>query len=121
MNCLAIRGATSVESNRAEAIVSATRELLERLVEVNDLQQENIISVIFTATPDLDRAYPANAAREIGWVDPALLCMQEMVVDGSLPRCIRVLIHYIGPLPRDQIQHVYLGRAQALRPDLVPV
>jgi chorismate mutase len=119
MICRGVRGATSVDINAAVAIITATRELLERIVAANDLLVEDVISVIFTATPDLDAAYPARAAREMGWMNTPLLCMQEMVVAGSLPRCIRVLVLWNTDLSPDQVQHVYLGRARALRPDLL--
>ncbi len=119
MICRGIRGATGVDINDAVAIITATRELLERIVAANDLLVEDVISVIFTATPDLDAAYPARAAREMSWMNTPLLCMQEMVVAGSLPRCIRVLVLWNTDLSPDQVQHVYLGRARALRPDLL--
>ena len=119
MTCRGIRGAISVEANTPQAIASATRELLERIVAANPLRMEEIASVIFTATPDLNAAYPACAAREMGWVNIPLLCMQEMTVPGSLSRCIRVLVHWNTDLPASQIQHVYLGAAQTLRPDLM--
>jgi len=119
MICRGIRGATSADINAAVAIITATRELLERIVAANDLLVEDVISVIFTATPDLDAAYPACAAREMGWMNTPLLCMQEMVVVGSLPRCIRVLVLWNTDLSPDLVQHVYLGRARALRPDLL--
>lgn len=114
-----IRGASSVDANDADTIVAATRGLLERIVSANDISVNDVASVIFTATPDLDAAYPARAAREMGWVYVPLLCMQEMTVVGSLPRCIRVLVLWNTDRPPDQIRHVYLGRARALRPDLV--
>lgn len=117
MTCRGIRGATSVDANDADAIITATRELLECIVSANDLSVEDVVSVIFTATPDLDAAYPARAAREMGWVHTPLLCMQEMAVAGCLPRCIRVLVHWNTDLPLERIRHVYLGRARALRPD----
>ena len=119
MSCRGIRGAISVEGNSAEAILGATRELLERIVAANKLRAEDIASVIFTATPDLNAAYPARAAREMGWANVPLLCMQEMAVVGSLPRCVRVLVHWNTDLPGDQVHHVYLGEARTLRPDLV--
>lgn len=118
ITCRSIRGATCVEVNAPEAITAATRELLEHIVGANNLSAEDVISVIFTATPDLNAAYPAPAARELGWVDVPLLCMQEMAVAGSLPRCIRVMVFWNTDLPPEQIRHVYLGEARALRPDL---
>jgi chorismate mutase len=118
MTCRGIRGATSVDANDADAIITATRELLECIVSANDLSVEDVVSVVFTATPDLGAAYPARAAREMGWVNTPLLCMQEMAVVGSLPRCIRVLVFWNTDLSSDRVQHVYLGAARALRPDL---
>ena len=119
MGCRGIRGATSVNVNSADAIIVATRELLERIVGANDLKVEDLVSVTFTATSDLDAAYPASAARNMGWVDTPLLCMQEMAVAGSLPRCIRVLVLWNTDRQSNQIRHIYLGRARALRPDLI--
>ena len=119
MTCRGIRGAISVDNNDAEAITVATRELLERIVAANELSVEDAATVVFTATSDLDAAYPAHAAREMGWVNVPLLCMQEMAITGSLPRCIRVLVLWNTDRPPDQIRHVYLGKAHALRPDLV--
>jgi chorismate mutase len=117
MYCRGIRGATTVEENTAEAILTATRELLERIVEANDLKAEEVASVIFTTTPDLTAAFPAKAAREMGWHDWALLDTQEISVPGSLERCIRVLIHWNTERSAAEIRHVYLKGAQALRPD----
>jgi len=118
MTCRGIRGAVCAEANQAEAIIRATRDLLEQLVAANRLTVDDVASVIFTATPDLDAAYPARAAREMGWVRTPLLCIQEMAVTPSLPRCIRVLIHWNTDRTPQQIQHVYLGAARVLRPDL---
>ena len=118
MNCRGIRGATSVEANEAGAIIAATRELLEQMVAANNLAIEDVASVIFTATHDLDADYPARAAREMGWNNVPLLCLQEMTVPNSLPRCIRILILWNTDRTSDQIKHVYLRRASSLRPDL---
>ena len=119
MTCRGIRGAVCAEANDLEAIIRATSDLLERIVAANGVDVDDVASVIFTATTDLDTAYPARAAREMGWVNTPLLCMQEMAVEASLPRCIRVLIHWNTDRDRQEIQHVYLGAARALRPDLV--
>jgi chorismate mutase len=119
MSCRGIRGAISVEGNAKVSITTATRRLLERIVDANNLAIEDVASVVFTATPDLDAAYPARAAREMGWVNVPLLCMQEMAVTDSLPRCVRVLVHWNTDLSPDQIRHVYLGQARTLRPDLI--
>jgi chorismate mutase len=117
MYCRGLRGATTVEENTAEAILIATRELLERIVEANDLKAEEVASVIFTTTPDLTAAFPAKAAREMGWHDLALLDTQEISVPGSLERCIRVLIHWNTERSAAEIRHVYLRGARTLRPD----
>ncbi len=118
MVCRGIRGATTVTENTAAAIKAATRELLERIVTANAVDIADVASVIFTATSDLDAAYPALAAREMGWCHTPLLCMQEMAVPGSLPRCIRVLVHWNTDRAPTDIQHIYLGEAQTLRPDI---
>jgi chorismate mutase len=118
MTCRGIRGAITVEDNKLGAILAATRTLLEQMTAANDLQMEDVAGVIFTATPDLDAAYPARAARELGWVLTPLLCVQEMAVPGSLPHCIRALILWNTDLGPEEIHHVYLGGAKVLRPDL---
>jgi chorismate mutase len=118
MTCRGIRGAVCAEANQADAILEAARTILKRIIEDNHLSSGDVVSAIFTATPDLDAAYPARAARELGWTQVPLLCMQEMTVAGSLPRCVRVLIHWNTDRPQDEIRHVYLGEARALRPDL---
>jgi chorismate mutase len=117
MYCRGIRGATTVEENTAEAILAASRELLELIVEANDLKVEDIASAIFTTTPDLTTAFPARAAREMDWQGVALLDVQEILVPGSLERCIRVLIHWNTEKSAAEIKHVYLKGARALRPD----
>lgn len=117
MTCRGIRGATTVEENTQEAILSRTRALLEQIAAANALDPADVASAIFTVTPDLDAVAPARAAREMGWTDVPLLCMQEMRVPGSLPMCIRVLIHGNTDLKQNQIHHIYLGGARVLRPD----
>jgi len=106
-----------VEKNTAEAILAATRELLELIVEANDLKVKDVASAIFTTTPDLTAAFPAKAAREMGWRDVALLDAQEIPVPGSLERCVRVLIHWNTEKSAAEIRHVYLRGARTLRPD----
>ena len=118
MSCRGVRGAIGVDGNNAESILAATRELLEHIVAANGLHAGDLAGVVFTATSDLDAAYPARAARDMGWVDVPLLCTQEMRVAGSLPRCIRVLLLWNTERSAAQIRHVYLGRARVLRPDL---
>ena len=117
MHCRGIRGATTAEENTAEAILAATRELLVLIVEANDLRVEDVASVIFTTTSDLTAAFPAKAAREMGWRDVALLDAQEIPVPGSLERCIRVLIHWNTDKRQDEVVHIYIKGANALRPD----
>ena len=117
MHCRGIRGATSVKENTAEAILTAARDLLVLIVKANDLEAEDVASVIFTTTPDLTAAFPAKAAREIGWRDVALLDAQEIPVPGSLEKCIRVLIHWNTEKSTAEIKHVYIKGARSLRPD----
>ncbi len=116
--CRGVRGATTVETNTAEAILNATTELLQTMVEANGIEQERVASVLFTTTMDLNAAFPAVAAREIGWTDIALLNAHEMAVPGALPRCIRILLHLNTERTAKQIRHIYLREATKLRPDL---
>ena len=118
MSCRGIRGAITVEADSAAAILAATRELLVQLVRANDLALQDLASAIFTVTPDLTAAFPAQAARELGWHQVALLDAQEIPVPGSLARCIRVLIHWNTDKQPEEIQHAYLGGAAGLRSDL---
>lgn len=119
MICRGIRGAICAKANEVDAILTATHQLLSQIVAQNELSVDDVGSVIFTVTPDLDAAYPARAARGMGWTKVPLLCLQEMAVEGNLARCIRVLIHWNTDRRPDQIRHVYLGQARALRPDLI--
>ncbi len=115
-----IRGAISVPRDLPEAISAATRELLCSILAANPgLRPEDLASVFFTVTEDLHSAYPALAARELGWGSVPLMCAQEIPVPNSLPRCIRVLLHWNTDLPQSEIRHVYLGEAVTLRPDLI--
>lgn len=114
--CRGIRGATTVESNAREEILAATTELLQQLIERNNLHPDQIASVIFTATDDLDAEFPAVAARSLGWEATALICAREIPVPGSLRKCIRVLIHVNTTCSAAEIQHVYLREAISLRP-----
>lgn len=113
-----IRGATTVTENTREAILEATSELLDAMVRANDIDREHIASAFFTTTPDLNAEYPAVAARDAGWTDVPLLCGHEMSVPGGLPRCLRLLMHVNTERALDEIQHIYLRDAVALRPDL---
>jgi chorismate mutase len=113
----ALRGATSVQRNDAQDILDATTELMKAIVERNALAPENVVSCIFTATNDLNAEFPAVAARALGFDRVPLLCAREIPVPRSLPRVIRVLIHYYAEEGHSS-QHVYLGDAVALRADL---
>ena len=117
MKLYAIRGAITVSKNNEQEILLKTKNLLTNLVEKNELELQDIISIIFTATRDIDAVYPAVAARELGMTSIPLTCCQEMHVEGSLPLCIRVLMHVQLEEER-KIHHVYLGKAKLLRPDL---
>ncbi|MCY4060924.1 MAG: chorismate mutase [Chloroflexi bacterium] len=113
-----VRGATTVEQNSRRAIMDATQELLGEMIAANGIAEEDVASVLFTATPGLDAAYPAGAARELGWTRTALMGFQEAHVIDGLQHCVRVLIHWNTDKPMDQIQHVFLRDAIVLRPDL---
>lgn len=120
MSIRGLRGAITVDEDCADAVLSATRELLLAILEANPtLEPEDIASVFFTLTDDLRSVYPAQAARELGWEDVPLMCAQEIPVQGSLPTCIRVMIHWNTSLVQKDVHHVYLRGAVRLRPDLV--
>lgn len=116
MYCRGIRGATTVEQNTREEILSATTELLQLLIRQNDLHTEDIASAIFSLTEDLDAEFPAVAARMLGWIDVPLMCTREIPVPGSLGKCIRVMLHVNTTRSLAEIQHVYLRGAVNLRP-----
>ena len=113
-----LRGATTVEHNTRESIVEAARELLEDMISRNAIEPSEIASAWFTTTPDLDAEFPAVAARDMGWSNVALMCGHEIDVPGSLPRCLRVLLHVNTERSQAEIQHVYLHEARVLRPDV---
>ena len=115
--CRGVRGATTVDTDDRETILKATRELLALIIHLNGIRNEDVASALFTTTPDLNSAFPATAARQLGWLDVPLMCMHEIDVPGSLGRCIRVLLHWNTDTPQAAIQHVYLKEAQSLRPD----
>ncbi len=116
--CRGIRGAITVERNHREDILAATTELLQALIQRNELQTKDIASAIFTVTDDLDAAFPAVAARTLGWTEIALMCTREIPVPGSLRKCIRVLLHVNTEHSAAELNHVYLRGAARLRPDL---
>ena len=112
-----LRGATVAQTDSAEAIRCATRELMLALVEANQLHPDDIASIIFTCTPDLTAEPPARAVRELGWEHVALMCVGEMDTPAGLRYCIRVLIHWNTDKKAAEIRHVYLHAAAQLRPD----
>jgi chorismate mutase len=115
-----IRGATTVPADNPDLILAATRELLEEILAENDtMQPEDIASAFFTVTDDLVSTFPAQAAREMGWGLVPMLCAREIPVTNSLPRVIRVMVHWNTEIPQNEITHVYLREAVKLRPDLV--
>ena len=111
-----IRGATTVERNERDAILAATRELLEVLVRLNGLRPDDVAYVWFTVTPDLDAEFPAFAAREIGWTEVPLMCGREIPVPGAIAGCIRVLIDWNTAKSQREVRHAFLHRAKELRP-----
>ena len=114
-----IRGAITVNSNKKEEIIERTKELLIALLRENNFKIEDLVSILFSATPDLNAAFPARAARELGWNRVPLLDMQEIEVPESLPKCIRVLIQINCQKSQTEIKHCYLRGAEILRKDLV--
>lgn len=117
MSTKTIRGAITAE-NTAESIIENTRVMLDEIIKRNNIDIKDIVSVIFTATKDLTKAYPAVAARQLGITQAGLMCMQEMFVEGSLEKCIRVLL-MVEMNSSSEVTHVYLKEAERLRPDLV--
>ena len=117
MKLRAVRGAITVEQNEEDAILDATEELVREMMARNSLDQEDMVSCIFTCTSDLDAEFPAVAARRLGLNGVPLLCAREIDVPGALPRVIRLLLHYYGE-PEAEARHVYLHEAKQLRRDL---
>ncbi|PHV71164.1 chorismate mutase [Sporanaerobium hydrogeniformans] len=119
MRCISIRGAITAKANTREAMLEATRTLVQAIIEANQIDKKQIIQILFTATKDLDAVYPAVAARELGITEAALMCMQELSVEDSLSMCIRVAVLIESEvLTRKTVKHQYLEGAKVLRPDL---
>lgn len=118
MRIRAIRGAVTVPTDDKESIVSSTATLLGEMMERNQISKGDLVSMFFTATPDLVAEFPAAAARRIGISDVPLLCASEINVLGAIPRCIRVMMHVHTDRDYTQLKHVYLGEARQLRTDL---
>ncbi len=113
-----LRGATTCTLDTPEEIQETTQELLRTMMDRNDMAHDDVISVIFTTSPDLTSAFPATGARGIGFGDIPLLCASEINVPGAMPLCIRILMHIYTTKPRNELRHVYLRNAQSLRDDL---
>lgn len=113
-----IRGAITVENDTKKDILEATTEMIQKIMEVNELEIDDIEAMTFTATSDIKKAYPAVAARALGITNAALMCVQEMYVEGSLRKCIRVMIQICKNVKQKDVKHVYLRGAKVLRPDL---
>jgi chorismate mutase len=118
MHCRGVRGATTADANSQEAILKATRELLAVMIRRNDIETDDVASAIFSTTPDLNAEFPALAARQLGWLNVALMCNHELDVPDSLRRCIRILIHWNTEKKAEEIVHIYIKGASRLRPDL---
>lgn len=119
MRIRAIRGATTVPEDDREKVVSSTAQLLTEMMNRNSVGKEDLVSIMFTSTPDLVSEFPAAAARRIGISDVPLLCASEINVKGAIPRCIRVMMHLYTDRDYGQLRHVYLGEARQLRTDLL--
>ena len=117
----ALRGATRVDADEREAVLAATRELVGEVLARNDLSPQDVVSIVFTATRDLTAVAPAMAARQLGLHDVALICAQEMWVEGSMPRVVRLLAHVETARRRDEIVNVYLRGTEVLRVDVPAV
>ncbi len=118
MWCRGVRGATTADENSRDAILTATRQLLALLIRTNGIRSEDVASVVFTTTMDLNAEFPALAARQLGWLDVPLLCTHEISVPASLTQCIRVLVHWNTEKGQREIRHIYVKGAERLRPDL---
>ncbi len=115
---LALRGAITLERDERDHLLERVRRLLTEMLERNGVQHDDLISILFTATPDVHAAFPAAAARELGLGDVPLICAQELDIEGAMPLCIRVMMHLSTSLRRDELRHVYLEQARSLRDDL---
>jgi chorismate mutase len=113
-----IRGAVTVTENSRTAIITATEQLLNLIAGENQVGSEDIVSILFSVTADLDAAFPAEAARRLGWTMTPLMCTTEIPVSGAMEKCVRVLMHAYTKKSQSEVRHVYLGEAARLRPDL---
>jgi chorismate mutase len=115
---LALRGAITLERDEREHLLQRVRRLLAEMLERNGVAHDDLISILFTATPDVHSVFPAVAAREMGLGDVPLICAQELDIEGAMPLCIRVMMHLVTDRDRSQLRHVYLEQARGLRDDL---
>ncbi len=113
-----VRGATTADSNSAEDILRATRELLALMIRNNEIEAEDVASAVFSTTPDLTAVFPALAARQLGWLEVPLMCYHEIGVPGSLGQCVRIMIHWNTETKQSDVKHIYIKDARQLRPDL---
>jgi len=114
----AVRGAIQLEEDEREHVLASTRELVSAVLEANELTKDDVISIVFTATPDVHSEFPAVAARELGMGDVPLMCTQELDIAGAMPLVIRLMAHVNTRRTRSEVTHVYLRGAAALRRDL---
>lgn len=114
----AVRGATTLDRDDHAHMIERTQELIHLVFDRNGLVEDDLVSIVFTATADVTAGFPAEAAREAGFVHTPLLCARELEVDGGITRCIRVLVHAYTPRAKDEMRHVYLHDARQLRTDL---
>lgn len=118
MSFIAIRGATTVLENTSNDMLNATKELILEIEKLNKINKDMVASIIFSSTNDLNKVYPAKAARELGYTNAGLMCFDEMDVENSLRKCIRVMVFYNSKINQKEVKHVYLRNASSLRPDL---
>lgn len=115
MLCRGIRGATVAAANTSEAILSATQELLRKMLSANYVEKASVACMLFSTTPDLNAGFPALAARQMGWTETALMCHQEIPVPGSLEKCIRIMVLFNTEKRPEDVKHVYMNGAEVLR------
>ena len=118
MTCRGIRGAITINENKKEPIIEGTIRLLNEIISVNEIKEEDIVSIFFSVTEDLNATFPARAARNMGLTTTPLLCFHEIRVPDGLEKCIRILMHVNSTKDKSSIKHIYLEKAESLRPDI---
>lgn len=116
---VSVRGAITVENNSKDEIIEATKNMLDEIIEKNEIEVCDLVTLIFTMTRDLDKVYPAVAGRELGIVNASLMCVDELYIEGSLEKCIRVMVQFYSNKSQKDVKHIYLKGAKFLRPDLL--